>query len=293
MVQNNVQSTRHDGIVEAVIDAGSMRIDELAALFDVSRMTVHRDLDALEARGVLRKSRGVVTAVASNLFEASAEYRTRQNRSEKAAIASAALAQITPGEAVILDDSTTGLLLARQLESKQPLTVISNFSRVLDELEGMPGINLISTGGEYYQLCEAYRGSITLNTLGGLSADTYFMSTSAIRDGVCFHPHQDIVLVKQAMFRAAQRRILIMDHSKFRRTALHAMIPVADFDLIIVDTGISADDLDSLQRTGVEVLTAPIEHARHPKDPGEPSRVLRSDRRSSLGRRQSGVDAVD
>ena len=96
MVQNNVQSTRHDGIVEAVIDAGSMRIDELAELFDVSRMTVHRDLDALEARGVLRKSRGVVTAVASNLFEASAEYRTRQNRSEKAAIASAALAQITP-----------------------------------------------------------------------------------------------------------------------------------------------------------------------------------------------------
>ena len=50
MVQNNVQSTRHDGIVEAVIDAGSTRIDELAELFDVSRMTVHRARDALEAR---------------------------------------------------------------------------------------------------------------------------------------------------------------------------------------------------------------------------------------------------
>lgn len=259
MSHPTTQSVRHDGIVETILEAGSLRIEDLVDRFGVSRMTIHRDLDALEARGVLRKSRGLVTAVASNLFEASAEYRTRQNRREKAAIATAALDHITPGEALILDDSTTGLLLASQLGSKQPLTVISNFARVLDELQGVKGITLISTGGDYYQLCEAYRGSITLNTLASLSADTYFMSTSAIRDGMCFHPHQDLLLVKQAMFRAARRRVLIMDNSKFRRTALHAMMPVADFDVIIVDSNISSIDLDALQRTGREVIVAQVE----------------------------------
>ena len=263
MSQPTLQSVRHDRMVEAILEAGSIRIDELVEMFDVSRMTIHRDLDALEARGVLRKSRGLVTAVASNLFEASAEYRTRQNRAEKSAIAAEALSHITPGEALILDDSTTGLLLARQLSSKEPLTVITNFSRALGALQGVQGINLISTGGDYYQLCEAYRGSITLNTLSNLSADTFFMSTSAVRDGVCFHPHQDIVLVKQAMFRAARRRVLIMDNSKFRRTALHAMMPMADFDLIIVDSNIDEQDLDSLNRTGVQVIVAQVDSSRN------------------------------
>lgn len=263
MSQPTLQSVRHDRMVEAILEAGSIRIDELVEMFDVSRMTIHRDLDALEARGVLRKSRGLVTAVASNLFEASAEYRTRQNRAEKSAIAAEALSHITPGEALILDDSTTGLLLARQLSSKEPLTVITNFSRALGALQGVQGINLISTGGDYYQLCEVYRGSITLNTLSNLSADTFFMSTSAVRDGVCFHPHQDIVLVKQAMFRAARRRVLIMDNSKFRRTALHAMMPMADFDLIIVDSNIDEQDLDSLNRTGVQVIVAQVDSSRN------------------------------
>ena len=262
MTQETVQSARRDGIAEAVLDAGSIRIDELADRFDVSRMTIHRDLNELEARGVLRKSRGVVTAVASNLFEASAEYRSRQNSVEKRAIAAAALAEIVPGEALIFDDSTTGLELARILVAKQPLTVITNFSRVARELEGKSGIALITTGGEYFQLCEAYRGSITLTALGNLRADTYFMSTPAIRDGVCYHPHQELVLVKQAMFRAAKRRVLIVDNTKFNRTALHAMIPVRDFDRVIVDGGISPANLDALQRTGVPVTVAPLDGAR-------------------------------
>lgn len=262
MTQETVQSARRDRIAEAVLDAGSIRIDELVERFDVSRMTIHRDLDELEARGVLRKSRGAVTAVASNLFEASTEYRTRQNRSEKRVIAAAALAEIMPGEAIILDDSTTGLELSRLLGAKQPLTVITNFSRVSRELEGRPGINLITTGGEYFQLCEAYRGNLTLAALGNLQADTYFMSTPAIRGGVCYHPHQELVLVKQAMFKAARRRVLVVDNTKFDRSALHAMIPVREFDLVIVDSGVSAANLDALERTGVAVRIAPLDSPR-------------------------------
>lgn len=252
------QTERHDAIAELVLGDGSVRIDDLTRRFNVSRMTIHRDLDALEARGILRKSRGTVTAVASSLFEASTEYRARQNTPEKEAIASLAAGLVSAGEAIILDDSTTGLRLAKHLTEREPLTVITNFGRVLKLLEGHAGITLLSTGGEYFRLCDAYSGALALRSLEMLSADTYFMSSPAVMNGMCYHPHQELVLVKQAMFRAARRRVLIVDHTKFTRTALHAMMPVKDFDVVIVDSNVDPEHLRMLRQSGVDVQVAHV-----------------------------------
>jgi DeoR/GlpR family transcriptional regulator of sugar metabolism len=248
---------RLDALTELVLSAGSMRIEDLAENFGVSVMTIHRDLDALDAKGILRKSRGQVTAVATSLFEAGTEYRARQHRTAKEAVSRAAFELVEPGQAVILDDATTGLYLAKLLLQRQPLTVITNFQRVMNVLIGHPGIALISTGGQYYQWCDAFMGSVALNSLSNLRADILFMSTPAITDGMCFHQHHDAVLVKQAMFEAAKRRILYVDHSKFGQRALHAHHRVTDFDTVIVDSRTDPDDIARLQESGVDVLVAP------------------------------------
>lgn len=248
------QSERHDAITELVLSAGSMRIEDLAEIFGVSTMTVHRDLDTLDARGILRKSRGVVTAVATSLFESSPEYRARQHQSDKEAVARAAFAFVEPGHAVILDDSTTGLYLAQMLPQRQPLTVITNFQRVMTALVGHPGIALIALGGQHYQWCDAYMGSLTLNALRSLRADVLFMSTPAITDDICFHQHHDAALVKRAMFETAAKRILMADHSKFTQRALHGHIALAEFDAVIVDAHTSPDDVSRLRDKGVSVI---------------------------------------
>lgn len=252
------QDERQEAIMELVLSVGSARIDDIVDQFDVSRMTIHRDLDALEARGILRKSRGTVTAVASSLFEASTDYRIRQAREAKEAIARCAFELVEPGQAIVLDDSTTGLHLARLLVQKGPLTVITNFNRVIDELKGRPSISLISTGGEYYQLCDAYKGAIALNALSQLRTDIYFMSTPAITNGICYHQHPELVLIKQAMLKSAEKKVLIADHSKFRKRALHAMCAVSDFDLAIVDAETTPEELGVLKRAGLEVRVAPL-----------------------------------
>lgn len=250
------QTERHDAITELVLGAGSMRIEELAEVFGVSSMTVHRDLDLLEARGILRKSRGVVTAVATSLFESSTEYRARQHLGDKKSVAEAAFNFVEPGQAVILDDSTTGLHLAQLLPQRQPLTAITNFQRVMTALVGHPGIALIALGGQHYQWCDAYMGSLTLNSLRALRADVLLMSTPAITDDICFHQHHDAALVKKAMFESAAKRILMVDHSKFTQRALHAHIALVDFDAVIVDAGTSTDDVTRLREKGVSVIVA-------------------------------------
>ena len=80
-----------------VMAAGSVKIEDLPDAFGVSLMTVHRDLDTLATQGLIRKTRGVATAMPSTLSEASTEFRSRQNVADKCAVANAALQMIEPG----------------------------------------------------------------------------------------------------------------------------------------------------------------------------------------------------
>ena len=250
------QSQRHDAIIELVLAAGSMRIEDLADQFEVSTMTIHRDLDMLAARGIVRKSRGFVTAVASSLFEANPEYRQRQQTAEKEAVARTAFAFVEPGQALILDDSTTDLHLAKLLPQRQPLTVITNFQRAIRALVGQPGIAVISLGGQHHQWCDAFMGTVTVNSLRSLRADALFMSTPSIIDDVCFHQHHDAALIKRAMFDSAEKRYLLADHSKFTQRALHANIALEEFDAVIVDAQTPKVHLKRLREKGVKVIVA-------------------------------------
>ncbi|MEV8370429.1 DeoR/GlpR family DNA-binding transcription regulator [Microbacterium sp. NPDC064584] len=250
------QAQRQRAITEAVMSEGAVRIEELAARFDISVMTVHRDLDELEGRGLLRKSRGVATALSSALVESSDVYRASRQLVEKEAIAHAALDFIEPGQAIMLDDSTTTLHLVPHLAAKKPLTVITNTLTIMEELRSANGITMLGLGGQYYNWCSAYMGRITTTTIANLRADLLVMSTSAISDDVAFHQTQETVDVKRAMFESSSRRILLADHTKFERRALHAMLPLAQFDTVIVDTGIDPVHLARLREKGVNVVVA-------------------------------------
>lgn len=251
------QERRLDEITELVLSSGTLRIDELAEVFSVSAMTIHRDLDLLDKKGLIRKSRGVATAISSSLFEASTEYRLRQSLRAKKSLALAAISLIEPGQSVMLDDSTTGLLLARLLPEKIPLTVITNFQRVVDELVGHPGIEIITTGGQFYPWCEAYMGSLSINAVKSLRADIVFMSCPAVISGVCYHQHHDAVMLKQAMLSSAEHKVLYVDHSKFEMRALHAYASLGDFDTVIVDSDTAPEHIAQVEESGARLLLAP------------------------------------
>ena len=254
--RQNRQAARQRAITEAVMSAGAVRIEDLAERFGISQMTVHRDLDELEARGLLRKSRGVATALSTALVESSDVYRSGRELPEKEAIAHAALEFIEPGQAVFLDDSTTTLHLVPHLHTKKPLTVITNTLTIMNELKSASGITLLGLGGQYYNWCSAYMGRMTTSAISALRADLLVMSTSAISDDIAFHQTLETVDVKRAMFDAASRRILLADHTKFDKRALHAMLPLAEFDAVIVDYDTDRSHVARLRKAGVNVVVA-------------------------------------
>jgi DeoR/GlpR family transcriptional regulator of sugar metabolism len=245
--QHLAQALRHEWIADVVLREDFVSLKDLAARLDVSVMTVHRDLDELERQGVLRKVRGGATPQPSSLFESNVRYRLTLANAEKAALARAAITQVEPGQSIMIDESTTGLALARLLPSRIPLTVITNSLTVVQELRATNEIHLIVLGGDYWPRHDAFCGLACEAAVSALRADTLFMSTTAISGGIAFQPDQDMAIAKRAMIAAAARRLLLVDHTKFGRVALHRLAPLADFDLVITDDGIDSGGLRQLQ----------------------------------------------
>jgi DeoR/GlpR family transcriptional regulator of sugar metabolism len=250
-------SERRERIAEIVLANESVSARDLASRFDVSVMTVHRDLDELERQGVLRKIRGGATPQPSSLFESNVRYRLATAKAEKETLAHYALAMIEPGQALLLDDATTTLALARLLPSIAPLTVITNYLATIQLLHQAPGIRLIVLGGEYFPSHDSFLGIVCEDAIASLRADIFFMSTSAVCNGIAYHQEQEIVAVKRAMLRAAARSILLIDHSKLGKTALHQLAPLSAFDLVVVDDGIDARGLRALEEAKTPFAVAP------------------------------------
>ncbi|HEY8472686.1 MAG TPA: DeoR/GlpR family DNA-binding transcription regulator [Natronosporangium sp.] len=242
---------RQAEIAEYVLQHGSVSANELAEVFQVSLMTIHRDLDELERQGVVRKYRGGASAQPSSVFESNVSYRKRAAREEKLALARRAREMIEPGMAVILDDSTTTLELARLIVDINPLTVITNFLETIKLLANAPGIRLMALGGEYHPSHDSFLGVPCIEAIEALRSDLLFASTSAIVGAHAYHQEQEIVLVKRAMIRAAQRSVLMVDHTKFGRVALHRLAPLRDFDLVLVDSKAPESALMELREHGV------------------------------------------
>lgn len=247
---------RQAEIAEHVLAQGSVSAADLVERFRVSLMTIHRDLDELERQGVVRKFRGGVSSQPSSVFESNVAYRMRAAKAEKQALARHARELIEPGMAIMLDDSTTTLELARLLTDITPLTVVTNFLETIKLLSAQPGIRLIALGGEYYPTHDSFLGVPCIEAIEALRVDLLFASTSAVAGEFAYHQEQEIVLVKRAMMRSARRSVLMVDHTKLRRVALHRHAHVTDFDVIVTDAHATEAELADLADHGARYVVA-------------------------------------
>jgi DeoR/GlpR family transcriptional regulator of sugar metabolism len=250
------RNIRQQRITDYVVGKGQASAAELADLTGVSVMTVHRDLDELARRGLLRKYRGGVSAQPSTVFESNSEYRLNAHVEAKAAIARQALTHVEPGMSILLDDSTTALALARLLPQVTPLTVATNYLPAIEVLKNVEDLRLICLGGDYSPTHDSFLGMPCLEAIERLTVDATFVSTSAMNSEMTFHQEPEIVMVKRAMLASAGTRVLLMDSSKMPRTALYRLQEVGDYHRLIVDSNISGYLLSELQdETEVDVAS--------------------------------------
>lgn len=256
MSQRIVRSARQErlhGILQTLLEDKSASPQSLATLFDVSVMTMHRDLDELQRRGLLRKVHGGVVVERTRSHEIAASLRTRLAVQQKLAIATAAARQVRAGEVIMLDDSTTAAGVIPHLLGIEDLRIATNYLPALIELATTGDFAVQALGGDFDHAHESFLGIGAIQAARAIRADTLFFSgTSANLSGV-YHQEEKIVALKAQMVASSRRCVLVMDSSKFGQDSLHLMTEWHDVDQLITDDGISDEIVEGLSSQGVDI----------------------------------------
>lgn len=247
---------RRQAIMDQLIEARAVDLDDLATRFAVSKMTIHRDLDDLEQAGLLRKVRGGATIETGTQFESDFRIRELQDADAKTRMARAALDLVEPGMTVMVNDGSMAALLGACLPDKSPLTVITNNAAVIDRLRDTPRITLIALGGVFSAKFNGFFGVVTETALSRLRADLAFISTPALAGLQAFHMDDAAVRAKRAMISAAGRSVLLVNHRRFGRSALHVLADLAEFSSIITDADPAPQDRAAIDRAGIGLTIA-------------------------------------
>jgi DeoR family fructose operon transcriptional repressor len=232
-------------------------VSRLAVAYGVTPETVRRDLVELEQRGALRRVHGGALASERIRFEPAIAERAGHMAAEKARIAEAALALLPDDEGTVLIDAgtTTGALVDR-LPTDRSLTVVTNAVPHALRLAGLPLVTVIVVGGRLRGRTLANVDEFAVGMLRTLRVDVAFVATNGISERGCSTPDPAEAAVKRAMVAAADRVVLLADHTKFGDEHFVQFADLADLDVVVTDDGLDTDDLDMLKSRDVEVLLA-------------------------------------
>lgn len=236
---------------------GVVRVSELAARFEVSDMTIRRDLSELEKLGAIEKTFGAAVSSEQASFESSVSERMHLRQAHKRAIAKAAAQHVDPGDTVAIDASTTGLALAQELRMHNVHVVTSG----LDVTQALRGgaATVITTGGTLRERSGGFVGPLALRSLEHIRVDKAFFSAKGILvpDGFVDSDLGEVD-VKRMLLSTAARIFALLDSSKFGKRAMGV---IGGFDMVerlISDDELAEDALTALA-PHVQVELAPLE----------------------------------
>jgi DeoR/GlpR family transcriptional regulator of sugar metabolism len=254
---------RPRGVVEELGRSESVSVAWLSERFNVSDMTIRRDLDALSSRNLLRKVHGGAVPVRAVDGQAAVEpyfvQKRALNRPEKQAIAMEASALIEAGDTVAFSAGTTTWTIAAGLRGEpQDLTFIINSTNIALTLHENGWRNqILLSGGSFRTPSDALVGPYADTTLGNLNADVLFLGVHDV------HPKAGLTTpniaeasTNRCLVEAAQRVVVVADSSKLGVVALAGIVPLSRADFMVTDDRAPEEALDAIRLAGVEVIVA-------------------------------------
>ena len=235
----NAQARRR-ALAESVNGRGSVPVSELAAELGCSEMTVRRDLDLLEAEGVVRRAHGLAVAASLRTDEKPYAVRAFEGTETKERIGIAVAALIADGETVVLDAGTTTAQVGRALRGR-PVTVMPLGIRTLVDLAYDDHVRLIAPGGDVRPGELVVTGDLADVAFDRLRFDTFVLGACGIdeNNGVTTHVPAD-ARVKRAAIASCGRTIVVADTSKLGEVAFGHVCSLSAIDRLVTDAPPSA-----------------------------------------------------
>lgn len=247
----NTKQRRHT-IMQLLQEQGEVSVDQLVQLFDISEVTIRKDLSALETSGFLLRKYGGAILMPKEIMD---ENENDELTKRKFVIAKAAAERIRDHNRIIVDSGSTTATLIKQLNLKQGLVVMTNSLSVATELRALENEpTLLMTGGTWDTRSESFQGKVAEQVLRSYDFDQLFIGADGIdlaRGSTTFN---ELVGLSQVMAEVSREVVVMVESQKIGRKMPNLELTWQQIDVLITDTGLSEQDKQAILAHGVEVI---------------------------------------
>lgn len=253
-------SKRQNEMIRYLSEVKFSKIEELAGLFHVSIETVRRDLLELEKESSIKRVRG--GAVYNSLRAQEMEYEKRMESSsqEKRAIAKLAAGYINDGDAIVMNNGTATLELARcLLETGKSVTVVTNSPNIAVILNENKDNSVYLTAGYMRKHNKSLVGSMCSDCLGNFKVDKTIICVDgvSIKDGVTEYNTEEAAVLRK-MVEIGQTRMLLCEYRRFSEVAFNKVCEAEKIQYIFTDWNMPSKEIKTWEKLQVKVVTAPM-----------------------------------
>lgn len=247
----NTKQRRHT-IMQLLQEQGEVSVEQLVQLFDISEVTIRKDLSALETNGFLLRKYGGAILMPKEIID---ENENDELTKRKFVIARAAAERIRDHNRIIVDSGSTTAALIKQLNLKQGLVVMTNSLSVATELRAIENEpTLLMTGGTWDTRSESFQGKVAEQVLRSYDFDQLFIGADGIdlaRGSTTFN---ELVGLSQVMAEVSREVVVMVESQKIGRKMPNLELTWQQIDVLITDTGLSEQDKQAILAHGVEVI---------------------------------------
>jgi DeoR family transcriptional regulator of aga operon len=245
---------RHQIIISKIKQEGRVNSVTLCEELKVSSVTIRKDLKLLEEKGFLFRTHGGATLQNPYIIDRPVDEKEKLHLAEKMRIGVAAAKLLQTDDSILIASGTTVQALAKSIQPKGSLTVITSALNVALELIHHPGIEVVQLGGMLRKSSSSVTGPYAEHILGDFSCSKLFLGV----DGIDLEFGLTTANVMEAhlnreMIKVSQKTIVLADSTKFGRRGFGKICEFEDIDEIITDKGISDFTLKALEEMGIKV----------------------------------------
>jgi DeoR family fructose operon transcriptional repressor len=226
----------------------------LADHLEVAPETIRRDLSYLEKQGLVQRVHGGAIPV---WLEPTVDLKNSIQQAEKLRIAKAVVSLLPDNGTVILDAGTTTAQIVPLISDSARLRIITNSPDHAVALMEKENVEIILAGGRVRKGTRSCVDQWAIDTFEGLVADLAIVATNGIslaRGLTTPEPAEGAV--KNAMLKAAKKKLVVADHTKFQQDHFSKFGDIKDIDLIVTDESVDQGAVAQIETTGVKVVRA-------------------------------------
>lgn len=243
-------------ILELLSEAGKLDVTELAERLGVSQVTVRKDLDALEQKGILRREHGCA------IFGGRDDINNRLalHYEEKKLIAKRAAEMVDAGETVMIENGSCCALLAEEIaRTKAGATIITNSAFIASYIRKIEGVRVVLLGGDFQNDAQVMVGPILRTCAAQFYVNKLFVGADGYTEKLGFTgvDHLRVQAVRD-MAEHAEQVVVLTESKKFTQRGVVPMDIMDRVQTVVTDNSISPEAEESLSRRDIRVLKAQL-----------------------------------